>query len=102
MNVLDSFSLKGKVALLTGGAGMYGRQIAEALAEAGATTIVASRNLAELEKVAAELRAADGDVTALPLDLEDHSQTKRAFRCTRQQCSDPLCVRELGFVDEYV
>ncbi len=71
MNVLESFSLRGRVALLTGGAGLYGRQIAEALAEAGAITYIASRNVAELEKVAGRLRAAGGDVTALPLDLED-------------------------------
>jgi hypothetical protein len=44
------FSLKGRVALLTGGAGLYGRQIAEALAEAGAATYIASRNVAELER----------------------------------------------------
>ena len=73
MKVLESFSLKGKVALLTGGAGLYGRQIAEALAEAGAVTHIASRNVAELEKVAEALRAAGGDVTALSLDLEDES-----------------------------
>ena len=71
MNVLESFSLKGKVALLTGGAGLYGRQIAEALAEAGAATYIASRNVAELEKVAEALRAAGGAATALSLDLED-------------------------------
>ncbi len=76
MKVLESFSLKGKVALLTGGAGMYGRQIAEALAEAGAVTYIASRNLAELEKVAESLRAGGNDVTALGLDLEDEASIR--------------------------
>jgi NAD(P)-dependent dehydrogenase (short-subunit alcohol dehydrogenase family) len=76
MKVLESFSLKGKVALLTGGAGLYGRQLAEALAEAGAATYIASRNVAELEKVAASLRAEGGDVTALPLDLEDEASIR--------------------------
>lgn len=76
MKVLESFSLKGKVALLTGGAGKYGRQIAEALAEAGAVTHIASRNVAELEKVAEALRSEGGDVTALPLDLDDEASVK--------------------------
>jgi NAD(P)-dependent dehydrogenase (short-subunit alcohol dehydrogenase family) len=76
MKVLDSFSLKGKVALLTGGAGLYGRQIAEALAEAGAETYIASRSVEELEKVAAALRKAGGSVTALPLDLADEASIK--------------------------
>jgi len=76
MNVLESFSLKGKVALLTGGAGLYGRQIAEALNEAGAVTYIASRNVAELEKVAESLRAGGGDVTALPLDLDDEASIR--------------------------
>ena len=69
MNVLESFSLKGKVALLTGGAGLYGRQIVAALAEAGAKLYIASRGLETLEKVAAEERARGFDVTALQLDL---------------------------------
>ena len=76
MNVLENFSLKGKVALLTGGAGLYGRQIAEALAEAGAATYIASRNVAELEKVAEALRAEGGEVTALSLDLEDEASIR--------------------------
>ena len=69
MNVMTSLSLQGKTALLTGGAGLYGRQIVTALAEAGAETYIASRNLPELEKVAAEERLRGFDVTALPLDL---------------------------------
>ncbi len=71
MSVLDSFSLKGKTALVTGGAGLYGRQIVRALAEAGAKTFAASRGLAALRAFTSTL-AADGlDVTALRLDQGD-------------------------------
>jgi NAD(P)-dependent dehydrogenase (short-subunit alcohol dehydrogenase family) len=51
------FSLTGKIVLLTGGAGLYGRGLAAQLAEAGATLILASRNVAALEQVAKEERA---------------------------------------------
>jgi len=68
MDVLKSFSLMGKVALLTGGAGLYGRQIVAALAEAGADTYIASRNTGALESVASEHRSLGQKVTALYLD----------------------------------
>ncbi|MCK5735741.1 MAG: SDR family oxidoreductase [Spirochaetaceae bacterium] len=68
MDVLQSFSLKGKVALLTGGAGLYGRQLVAALAEAGAETYIASRNTDALEVVASEHRDQGRRVTALFLD----------------------------------
>ena len=54
--VLDMFSLAGKTAVVSGGAGLFGRQIVEALAEAGARTIIASRDVAKLESFAGELR----------------------------------------------
>ena len=41
---LDLFRLDSKVALVTGGAGIYGQHIVRALAEAGAVVIVASRD----------------------------------------------------------
>ncbi len=68
MAVLDMFSLKGKVAVVTGGAGLYGRQIVEALAEAGAETIVASRNIDSLKVLAGEHRARGLDVSAMQFD----------------------------------
>lgn len=70
MSVLDAFSLKGKTALCTGGAGLYGRQIVAALAQAGAKTFIAARDVAKLEQVAEAERAAGNDVTALSLDLD--------------------------------
>lgn len=69
MNVIESFRLNGRTAIVTGGAGRYGRQIVEALAEAGATVFIASRNMEKLEKTAAEFRAKGGDVRAAQLDL---------------------------------
>ena len=56
MHVMEMLSLKGKVALVTGGSGRYGRPMVEALAEAGAIVITASRTLDKNEEYAAELR----------------------------------------------
>ena len=69
MNVIDSFRLNGRTAIVTGGAGRYGRQIVAALAEAGATVFIASRDLEKLEAAAATFRAEKLDVRAIQLDL---------------------------------
>jgi NAD(P)-dependent dehydrogenase (short-subunit alcohol dehydrogenase family) len=78
MHVIESFYLKSKIALVTGGAGLYGRQIAEALAEAGAETYIASRNLSNLEALANELRSKGLNVHALELDLSVEESIKKA------------------------
>ena len=68
MSVLETFSLKDRVVLVTGGAGLYGRQIVAAAAEAGARTYVAARRREPLEALAAEHRAGGRDVRAMQFD----------------------------------
>ncbi len=68
MGVLETFSLAGKTAVVTGGAGLYGRQIVRAVAEAGADTYAASRNLDLLEPFAQEMREEGLAVNAVAFD----------------------------------
>jgi len=72
MNVLDLLSLKGKIILVTGGAGLYGKCIVEGLAEAGGTVIIASRNIEQGQKVAGNFRSNGLDVIAMQVDQSDH------------------------------
>ena len=71
MHINELFSLRGKIILVTGGAGNYGRCLVEGLAEAGGTVITASRNETAGEAVAARFRKAGLSVQALPLDQGD-------------------------------
>ncbi|MBN1553889.1 MAG: SDR family oxidoreductase [Phycisphaerae bacterium] len=68
MNVLDTFKLDGKTAVVTGGGGLYGRQVVEAVAEAGAKTFAAGFTMQKEEKTAEKLRSAGWDVTAVQYD----------------------------------
>lgn len=75
MNVMEMFSLQGKVALVTGAGNRigYGAQCAEALYEAGAEVYIASRNLDKLNDFAANYPG----MKVLQLDLEDEEQVKK-------------------------
>lgn len=60
-------SLSGKVALVTGGGRGIGKAIAKRLAEAGATVVIASRKLENLESTARELGQLPGKVIPIAL-----------------------------------
>ena len=63
--------LHGKAALVTGSSRGLGRALAEELAARGAKLALVARGGAELEKVAADIRARGGIAHALPGDVAD-------------------------------
>lgn len=78
MGILDRFSLEGRVALVTGGAGpLFGSSISEALVEAGATVITASRTLEKNQSYVQRLRSRGFDAHGLKVDISDLESISR-------------------------
>src|SRR5215470_3619315 len=74
------FSLKDKVALVTGASQGIGRDTALALAEAGAKVAVAARNEEKLGALVGEIGAAGGEAFAVKMDVADADQVKSGFK----------------------
>jgi NAD(P)-dependent dehydrogenase (short-subunit alcohol dehydrogenase family) len=71
------FSLKGKVAVITGGGRGIGQAIAFAFAKAGAKVVVTSRKAQDLEATANEIKAFGGEAFALPAHLGKTEEIKK-------------------------
>ena len=70
MSVLDKFSLKGKVAFITGGARGIGKAVSEGFAQAGANIVIADMDIDEAKKTADMLAKQYGsDTLAVNTDV---------------------------------
>ncbi|GAC1617312.1 MAG: 3-oxoacyl-[acyl-carrier-protein] reductase [Candidatus Acidiferrum sp.] len=74
------FSLKDKVAIVTGASQGIGRDTALALAEAGSKVAVAARNEEKLTALVSEIKAAGGEAFAVKMDVADLEQVKAGFK----------------------
>jgi 3-oxoacyl-[acyl-carrier protein] reductase len=74
------FSLKDKVALITGASQGIGRDTALALAQAGAKVAVAARNEEKLASLVNEIESAGGAALAVKMDVADGEQVKAGFK----------------------
>lgn len=71
MSILETFNLTGKTALVTGGAGLLGRQFSLTLAEAGAAVVVADNLPQKAEEVAKEVTRKEGKAAHVDVDVTD-------------------------------
>ena len=74
------FSLKNKVAVVTGASQGIGRETALALTEAGAKVVVAARSEEKLTALAGAIAAAGGEAFAVKMDVADAEQVKAGFK----------------------
>ena len=85
MSVLDRFRLDGKRLFITGGSRGLGREMALAIADAGADVILTGRDEASLEKTASDVRSFGRDCTTIQADIADMADCERACRETLDQ-----------------
>jgi NAD(P)-dependent dehydrogenase (short-subunit alcohol dehydrogenase family) len=74
--------LRDKVVLITGGSSGIGRATALRLAHHGARVALAARNALTLAEVAREAKVLGGEVLAVPTDVTDPEQCRRAVEST--------------------
>ena len=90
MNVLDKFKLTGKRLFITGGSRGLGREMALAIAEAGADCILVGREAESLEKAAADVRKLGRQAFVIQADVSNPAECEAA--CER-------ALKEFGPID---
>ena len=88
--VLDKFSLKDRVGIVTGGGQGLGRVFALAFAEAGAHVAVAELNAETAEQTAAQVRGLGRDALAVVTDVRSRASVAAMVEAT---------VRRFGRLD---
>jgi|SRR5215472_3989611 len=76
--MLEMFSLRGRVALVTGSSRGLGWAMAQALSSAGAHIVLNGRDAATLKPRSAELQQVGGTATIAPFDVTDLDAVRSA------------------------
>jgi len=79
-NIFSLFSLKDKVALITGASQGIGEAIAFAYSRAGARLVICSRKMEKIEKVATKINSEGGDALAIEANVSIAEDRKRIVK----------------------
>jgi NAD(P)-dependent dehydrogenase (short-subunit alcohol dehydrogenase family) len=85
MNLDQLFSLRGRVAVITGGTGVLGSAMAVGLAGAGARVGILGRRLERAMDVAAQIERAGGEAMPLPADVLVREELARCEKAVRER-----------------
>jgi gluconate 5-dehydrogenase len=78
MNILDRFRLDGKRLFITGGSRGLGREMALAIADAGADVVLSGRDQESLDKTAEDIRALGREAWPVQADMGDMTTCEEA------------------------
>ncbi len=79
MKAAEMFSLKGRVALVTGASSGLGTQFAKVLADNGAAVALVARRADRLKALKDDIEAKGGEAVAIEADVNDRAAMTRAF-----------------------
>ncbi len=98
--MLELFSLKQKVAVVTGASRGLGKPMAIGLAAAGAHVALVARDADKLNAVRDEIVAAGGEATVVPIDLADEAAIRAGVqKIGRDLGRIDICVNNAGIIN---
>jgi NAD(P)-dependent dehydrogenase (short-subunit alcohol dehydrogenase family) len=97
--ISSHFTLRGKLAVVTGAGRGIGRSIAQALAMQGADVVLTARSASQLQDVEHTIRAAKNYAYAIPADLSSPTEVERLKSIIRADHGKPdILVNAAGVI----
>ncbi|NIB42248.1 SDR family oxidoreductase [Pseudomaricurvus alkylphenolicus] len=81
----EMFSLKGRVALITGASSGIGYTLAKGFSAAGATVVIAARRIERLQALEEDIQSKGGKVVSVNMDVVDRDSVNAGFSVAQDQ-----------------